>query len=324
MVLSTLMDPGTISTLAGSWNSFRKVGDILHLVGTFLLIAMIVKNQHCHGISWKAQLMYTLVFITRYLDLPDNMDKYGYHHDWHIMYLILFKLTYISCQLVIMFLFWKTNQTAKGGAGSYEQHKDTCPIAIFLVPCIVLAVLTSELFTMKEILWTFSEYLEGFAMVPQYLFIYRHNMKEIKKERSLGVDYYIFCIGGYRTLYACNWIYKYYISEKVMIHSTIGGVIEIAFFGDFLMYAITGASFLRTAILGLDDKLNDVSDQIELKVFPNRADEVEQNRLRRRNMGDQEYRQVRTQSENEYTLGEQVPIGAKSGGQNLDQFTDVL
>ena len=107
-----------------------------------------------------------------------------------------------------------------------------------------------------------------------------------------GVDYYIFCIGGYRTLYACNWIYKYYISEKVMIHSTIGGVIEIAFFGDFLMYAITGASFLRTAILGLDDKLNDVSDQIELKVFPNRADEVEQNRLRRRNMGDQEYRQV--------------------------------
>ena len=92
------------------------------------------------GISWKAQLMYTLVFITRYLDLPDNMDKYGYHHDWHIMYLILFKLTYISCQLLIMFLFWKTNQTARGGQGSYEAHKDTSPMAIFLVSVALAAV----------------------------------------------------------------------------------------------------------------------------------------------------------------------------------------
>jgi len=295
MVLDML--PGGVSAatattaLAGSWNLYRRVGDILHLVGTVILIATLLKNASCQGVSWKAQLLYTLVFVTRYLDLPDNVTRYEYQHDWHIMYLILFKLTYISCQLLIMFLFWKANQSGRGSG--YEAHKDTCPIAIFLAPCMIIAILTSEFFTVKEILWTFSEYLEGFAMVPQYVFIFRHNRKEIKKERTLSVDYYIFCLGGYRTLYACNWIYKYFSGITVVLHSIVGGVIEIGFFVDFLMYAIIGVSFLRNAILGLDDKLNDVQDTIELKAFPSKADEIEQNRLRRRNQGEQEYKQVR-------------------------------
>jgi hypothetical protein len=50
------------------------------------------------------------------------------------------------------------------------------------------------------------------------------------------------------------------------IQSWIGGIIEIIFFIDFLNYRFTGNSMLRTMVLSVDSKINEISDQIELKV----------------------------------------------------------
>lgn len=61
---------------------------------------------------------------------------------------------------------------------------------------------------------------------------------------------------------------------------------EILFFIDFLIYGAFKVSFLRTATLSVDDKINDATDAIELKAFPSRAAEIEQKKMRRRNLGD--------------------------------------
>ena len=201
----------TAHQYSGSWNLYREVADILHIVGTLILILVILKNGHCKGISYKTQLCWMLVFVSRYLDLSSNMTNYQSSRDWHVLYLVLFKITYIGCQAVILFCFYHFNKTSPGSV--YEAHKDTFNLYFVLAPCIVLSCLTPNYWSAMEILWTFSHYLEGFTMVPQYVFIYRHNRKELRKERAVGVDYYIFCVGAYKTLYACNWLYKYWIGR---------------------------------------------------------------------------------------------------------------
>merc|ERR1719198_1075015 len=100
-------------------------------------------------------------------------------------------------------------------------------------------------------------------MVPQYVFCYRE-----KGSRDAGATLFIISLGGYRVFYALNWIYK-----KVQmpgysdIQSWIGGIIEILFFVDFLNYRFTGNSMLRSAVLQVDTKINEISEKVEMKVL---------------------------------------------------------
>merc|ERR1711879_31348 len=54
---------------AYSWNIFRYVGDYLHLFGIVVLLLTIMKNKSLNGFSRSTQILYFLVFATRYLDL---------------------------------------------------------------------------------------------------------------------------------------------------------------------------------------------------------------------------------------------------------------
>merc|ERR1712124_79023 len=99
-------------------------------------------------------------------------------------------------------------------------------------------------------------------MVPQYIFCYRSG------PRDWGQSLYVISLGGYRVFYALNWIYKkIQMPHYSDIQSWIGGIIEIMFFVDFLNYRFTGNSMLRTAVLSVDTKINEISDKVEMKVL---------------------------------------------------------
>ena len=80
---------------AYSWNIFRYVGDYLHLGGILLLLITIGKNKSVAGISRSTQVLYFLVFITRYLDLFEHSQT---------AYLVFFKLTYIISSVGVLIL----------------------------------------------------------------------------------------------------------------------------------------------------------------------------------------------------------------------------
>merc|ERR1712117_932771 len=83
-----------------------------------------------------------------------------------------------------------------------------------------------------------------------------------------GTGLYVIALGGYRVFYAFNWIYKkIQMPHYSDVQSWIGGIIEIIFFIDFLNYRFTGNSMLRTMVLSVDTKINEISDQVELKVL---------------------------------------------------------
>lgn len=230
-----------------SWNIFRYIGDYLHLFGVFALLATLYKNKSCQGISRSTQILYFCVFIARYLDLFEHSQT---------AYLVFFKITYIATSIIVLIIFKALDKT-------YERQKDTCSLVVIFAPCITAAILLAKDNSPLEILWSFSQFLEGFAMVPQYIFCYRD-----KGSRDFGVVLYVLSLGGYRVFYAANWIYK-----KVMmpaysdIHSWTGGIIEILFFSDFLLSRVTGYSLLRTIVLTVDEKINEIQDRVEMKVL---------------------------------------------------------
>lgn len=257
-----------------SWNLFRYVGDYLHLFGIIVLLATIAKNKSVTGISRSTQILYTLVFVTRYLDLFDHSQT---------TYLVVFKLTYILTAFVILGCFYSMDQT-------YQRVNDTCNLSVIVVPCITAALLLTNEYSILEILWTFSEFVEGFAMVPQYIFCYRE-----KGARDAGAGLYVICLGGYRVFYALNWIYKkIQMPHYSDIQSWIGGIIEIMFFIDFLNYRFTGNSMLRNAVLQVDTKINEISEKVEKKVLGTSSRmETEGGEVRRRRkVGDEDSTQM--------------------------------
>merc|ERR1712167_336814 len=121
----------------------------------------------------------------RYVDLSSNLREFFSGNDSaerlvKVEYLILFKTVYISLQFVILYLFWTYNSGTLGAnaGGNYEQHKDTVNIYFIVVPTLIAGWIMAEEHTFMERLWTWSEYLEGFCMVPQYIFQYRQSKKE--------------------------------------------------------------------------------------------------------------------------------------------------
>merc|ERR1712137_989727 len=95
------------------------------------------------------------------------------------------------------------------------------------------------------------------------IFCYRE-----KAGRDWGTSLYVVSLGGYRVFYALNWIYKKIkMPHYSDIQSWIAGIIEILLFVDFLNYRFTGNSMLRSAVLTVDSKINEVADKVEMKVL---------------------------------------------------------
>eukprot|EP00439_Symbiodinium_sp_Y106_P057293 s1143_g8.t1 len=139
-----------------------------------------------------------------YLDLLDKTQAF---------YLVFFKITYIVTSIIVLAVFYKLDAT-------YERQKDTCSLAAILVPCSVSALLLAETYQPFDILWTFSQFCEGFAMVPQYVFCYRDSSRLSK---DVGVTLYVLSMGAYRCFYAANWIYK-----KARCHASPATTLEVS------------------------------------------------------------------------------------------------
>ena len=72
---------------------------------------------------------------------------------------------------------------------------------------MVLALLFHYRFTIPELLWSFSIFLEAVAILPQLFLLQRTG------EAETITTHYLAALGAYRALYIPNWIYRYVILE---------------------------------------------------------------------------------------------------------------
>ncbi|KAJ3032013.1 endoplasmic reticulum retention protein [Rhizophlyctis rosea] len=193
-------------------NIFRLVADLLHLASIFILLMKITKTRSAAGISFKTQALYAVVFCTRYVDLFTTYIS---------LYNSLMKVFFIGSAFYILYLM-KMRYKA-----TWDPKLDTLRVEFLVVPCALLALIANSKFTVREVLWAFSVYLEAVAILPQLFQVQRTG------EAETITSHYMFALGGYRALYLLNWIYRYFAENHFDPIAVLAGLVQTALYCDF-------------------------------------------------------------------------------------------
>ncbi|XP_016348548.1 ER lumen protein-retaining receptor 2-like [Sinocyclocheilus anshuiensis] len=89
-------------------NIFRLTGDLSHLAAIIILLLKIWKTRSCAGISGKSQILFALVFTSRYLDLLTAFISF-YNSIMKIMWTFSIYLESVSI-LPQLFMISKTGE----------------------------------------------------------------------------------------------------------------------------------------------------------------------------------------------------------------------
>jgi len=199
-------------------NIFRLAGDLSHLAAIFILLAKIWKTRSCAGISGRSQVLFAVLFVTRYLDLVTNFISL-YNTAMKIFFLV-------SSWGTVYLMYVKFKAT-------YDSNHDTFRVEFLVLPCTLLALLLNHEFSVMEILWTFSIYLESVAILPQLFMVSKTG------EAESITSHYLFALGSYRALYIANWVYRYYFEGFYDIIAIVAGCVQTILYCDFFYLYIT-------------------------------------------------------------------------------------
>jgi ER lumen protein retaining receptor len=117
---------------------------------------------------------------------------------------------------------------------TWDPALDTIPLEYLIGPCALLALLIHPSFTVVQVLWSFSVYLEAVAILPQLF-----QLSKTGEAETITV-HYLGALGAYRGLYILNWIYRYMAKEHhVDWISIVAGIVQTALYSDFLYIYFT-------------------------------------------------------------------------------------
>jgi len=199
-------------------NIFRLLADLSHLASIFILLHKIQTSRSCRGISFKTQALYVTVFITRYLDL---------FHTWVSLYNFVMKVFFIGSSIYILYLmkvrFRPTN----------DPSIDTFRVEYLVGPAFLSGIIFNYSYSITEVFWSFSIFLEAVAILPQLFILQRTG------EAETITTHYLAALGAYRGLYIPNWIYRYFAEELVDPISITAGLVQTGLYLDFFYVYFT-------------------------------------------------------------------------------------
>lgn len=207
-------------------NIFRLLGDGCHVWSVVVLCRRLIREKNAHGISPRTQVLYLIVFVTRYLDLFTTY--YGAYNSF-------LKIFYILSTASILIAI----HCSEALRSTCDSARDTFALWRVLLPSFIVATSVYFMgdhwsFNVLELLWTFSICLEPLAILPQLFLVFRY--REI--ESVTWIYEYILFKGAYRALYIVNWIYRAHTEPHYRHHYLvyICGVLQTLVYADFLLF----------------------------------------------------------------------------------------
>ncbi|KAL4879992.1 ER lumen protein retaining receptor-domain-containing protein [Aspergillus karnatakaensis] len=194
-------------------NIFRLLADFSHLASIFILLQKMKSSSSCSGLSFKSQALYLMVFVTRYLDLFWAFTDSLYNST--------FKILFIGSSGYILYLMLNDYKP------THDPNLDTFKVQYLLASSAVLALIFPHDYSISEILWTFSIWLESVAILPQLFMLQRTG------EADTITTHYLFALGAYRALYIPNWIYRYFAEGHFQPVAVLAGIIQTLLYSDF-------------------------------------------------------------------------------------------
>ncbi|KAL3273236.1 hypothetical protein HHI36_014690 [Cryptolaemus montrouzieri] len=199
-------------------NIFRLSGDLSHLLAIIILLLKIWKTRSCAGISGKSQILFAIVYVTRYLDLMTTYVS---------LYNSIMKVVFLFASFATIYLIYIKFKA------TYDHNHDTFRIEFLIGPAFVLALIINNEYTPFEVLWTFSIYLESVAILPQLFMVSKTG------EAESITSHYLFALGSYRGLYILNWIYRYVMENYHDLIAIVAGFVQTVLYCDFFYLYIT-------------------------------------------------------------------------------------
>jgi ER lumen protein retaining receptor len=102
--------------------------------------------------------------------------------------------------------------------------------------CFLFALLASLLihteFSLWEMTWSFSLWLEAVAILPQINILNKYGGAEA------FTLHYIAALGSYRFFYILFWAYRYTVESYICWTSVIAAVLQVALYVDFFILYI--------------------------------------------------------------------------------------
>ncbi|KAM3086142.1 hypothetical protein ACMFMG_000282 [Clarireedia jacksonii] len=205
------------------WTPFRYAADITHTLSKCILIYAIHRNSSAEGVSLITQVLYAVVFCTRYIDLFTAAP-----HLWNTT----LKVFYIISSLYIIFLMLRVYARTRERETAWKLGGLCLVGSAALAPVLFIVenmVKQRKNWGIMELLWIFSILLESTCILPQLLLLRQTSVPTVLD------SYYLVTLGIYRFLYLLNWIEK---SLDINDHSlnwisVICGIIQTAFYIDF-------------------------------------------------------------------------------------------
>lgn len=181
----------------------RAVGDIALAISIPILLARIVRNGPA-GVSLRTQILHTLIFAMRYLDL-----FYPVFEDESFMNTIFTKPSYndvvktfftLGSASVMLVLAWKkyTSRTL-----ITSSSKPVSEVILMISASIWLGLTFNYLSSTREVLWASSQYLSIVAEIPQLVATYK------AQNRDVGMYIYLGTVAAFRTLYLPHYLMRY-------------------------------------------------------------------------------------------------------------------
>ncbi|RAL07508.1 ER lumen protein-retaining receptor [Aspergillus homomorphus CBS 101889] len=203
-------------------NVFRLLGDFSHISSKCVLIWAIHRNQSAEGVSLLTQMLYALVFVTRYLDL---FRKDG----WHYFYLVFFKLFYILSSFYVIYIMMKVFPRTREKERAWKLAIISVGLSLVLAPVsIAIFYRGYPPRWFSETSWAFSIILESVCVLPQLLLLRQTTVPTVIN------SYYLLMLGSYRAFYILNWLVRGLGAEGHWdMIADIFGVVQTAFYIDF-------------------------------------------------------------------------------------------
>lgn len=192
---------------------FRLGGDLAHVMAIYFLLKKVIGSKSVAGISLKTQVLYMVVYVTRYLDIL--------YMSWPSKYNLVMKFVYLGSTGYTIYLMMESFKTTR------NPQIDTFRADFLIGGAFVMALVFHSMFTIPELLWSFSVWLECVAILPQLFMLQRTGGAE-----SLTV-HYIFALGAYRFLYLVHWVYQLVMNKNIDYILMCAGLIQTLLYSDF-------------------------------------------------------------------------------------------
>ncbi|CAO2649755.1 Nn.00g010470.m01.CDS01 [Neocucurbitaria sp. VM-36] len=208
------------------FNLFHILGDVSHTSSKLILIWAIHSNSSAEGVSLITQVLYALVFGSRYLDIFTSSATKDVWHTWNFSLKIFYTLSSLYIIFLMTSVYARTREREKAWKFGMYCLLGSVVVAPFWYLIFKQWVIGHS--TFLKLLWVFSEVLESVCVIPQLLLLRQTTVPTV-------IDsFYLVTLGTYRFMYVLNWIVRG-ANEKGYADPTswVWGSIQTALMIDF-------------------------------------------------------------------------------------------